>query len=59
MTFDQFVKSIETYESDTFSAEGSEITHVEATKVAERYLDSIEDHMDGIGIDVYLDEVRG
>lgn len=58
MTFKQFVEMICEYESDTFSAEGSQITEDEAIKVAEKYLDSVEAHIDGVGIDARLDEVR-
>lgn len=58
MKWNDFVEEILTYESDTFSAEGSKITRIEAEQVAEKMLDSFERHLDGVSIDAYLEEIR-
>lgn len=59
MKYDKFVKYIKEYESDTFSAEGSQITDKEANLVAEKFLAScVDNRMDGVTIDVYLDAIR-
>lgn len=59
MTFDEFVTVIEGYESDTFSAKGSEITHEEALAVGERLLDNYANNrLDGVLIDGALSDIR-
>jgi len=59
MTFDKFVEYIFEYESDTFSADGSEINLVEARKVAELLLgEFVENDLDGVAINAAFEEVR-
>lgn len=59
MTFEQFVKEIRTYESDTFSAKGQKLRPAEAARIARKILGRWrEDHLDGCVIDIALDEVR-
>ena len=54
-----FADLISDYESDTFSASGSEITPAEAIEVAQRILAVwIDDRLDGVIIDGTLAEVR-
>ena len=58
--FGQFVDMIREYESDTFSAEGSEITPTEAQQVAYRLINGwAEEHLDGVSIDHILYDIRG
>lgn len=60
MKWVQFIDVIRDYESDTFSASGSEISLAEAEKVAEELLANWTDkYLDGVSIDVFLDKVRG
>ncbi len=48
------------YESDTFSASGSQITVLEAEKVADEIIANwIDKYLDGVTINVFLDKVRG
>lgn len=57
--FGQFVDVIKEYESNTFSAEGSEITPTEAQQVACRLLKAwSDDHLDGVMIGGYLSDIR-
>jgi hypothetical protein len=62
--FDELVKSIMEYESDTFSAERSEITLDEAIEIADKFVchkiqGLIDTHtMDGVMIDEELAEIR-
>lgn len=59
MTFPQLVNYIETYCSDTFGAESSEITHDEAIEVAEHIIqEMVNKHIDGVMIDCYLNDIR-
>lgn len=59
MKFEQFVEIIGEYESDTFSAQGSQITPEEAREVAEVILATwVDDHLDGVRIDAVLDGLR-
>lgn len=56
---EQLVEAIEKYESDTFSAEGSAITHDEAVKTAEQLIEWWTDRsLDGVIITEALEEVR-
>lgn len=57
--FGQFVDVIKDYESDTFSAEGSEITATEAQQVACRLINwLVENRLDGVMIDGMLSDIR-
>jgi hypothetical protein len=57
--FERLVDFIEHYESDTFSASGSDITHHEAELVAERLImDLIENEIDGVQISADLFDIR-
>lgn len=58
MKFKELVKEIMEYESDTFSAKGSKITKKEATIFAEKILDRAFERVDGVSIDVFLDNYR-
>ena len=59
MKFEDLVKHIKEYESDTFSAEGSEITQEEAEKVAERLIGVwVDENLDGVSIDSVLADIR-
>lgn len=54
-------RAILDYESDTFSAEGSEITSVEAWGVAAKLIEyriAIGDNVDGVTLSSVLEEVR-
>ena len=56
----QLINEILIYESDTFSAKGSEITQIEAQKVANEIIANwVSRYLDGNLIDVFLDKVRG
>ena len=58
--FQALIMEIKEYESDTFSASGSKITHQEAEKVANELIANWKDkYLDGVQIDVFLDKVRG
>ena len=62
--FDELVKTINEYESDTFSASGSEITISEAIQIADNLVchkiqGMIDTHtLDGVMIDEELDTIR-
>ena len=59
MKIEQFAEIISEYESDTFSAVGSEITPAEAREVAEVLLAVwVDEHLDGVRIDAVLDGLR-
>lgn len=59
MKFDQLVKEILEYESDTFSASGFEITKEEAKQVAERCIEwFVNNRMDGVILDEFLFAIR-
>ena len=59
MTFTQLVNHIETYCSDTFGAESSEITHTESIKVAQYLIqEMVNKHVDGLMIRAILDDMR-
>lgn len=59
MTIRELADQIKDYESDTFSASGSEITDEEAVATAEQLLDWWnEKNLDGVSIDAALFEVR-
>lgn len=55
-------ETVRTYESDTFSAEGSRITKLEAVltaiSIANSAMDWAEEHLDGLRISENLDTVR-
>jgi len=54
------IQTILEYESDTFSAAGSNISEEEAEKVAESIINGwIENNLDGVIISSALDEIRG
>ena len=56
---EQFAEMIGEYESDTFSAQGSEITKEEAMEVAKAILAHwIDSRLDGVIIDGTLAEIR-
>jgi len=56
---DRLQKTIAEYESDTFSAEGSEITADEALFIAEELITMwAEHHLDGVIITEFLEEKR-
>ncbi len=55
----ELIDTILKYESDTFSAEGSEISREEATKIAQRMIKVwIEHDLDGLWIQEWLDDIR-
>lgn len=57
--FNILVEYIEEYESDTFSASGSQITHEEATRIADTLIQMWMDrHIDGVILDELLDDIR-
>ncbi len=57
--FGQFIDYIREYESDTFSAEGSQITATEAQQVAYRLMNwLVENRLDGVMIDSILSDIR-
>lgn len=49
---------IREYESDTFSADGSNLKSWEADQIAAKLIDQIEDHLDGVRLSAILDEIR-
>lgn len=52
----QYIKE---YESDTFTAEGSEITDDEALRVARRIIQwTVDNRLDGVMIDEFLSDIR-
>lgn len=59
LSFGEFKVKIFEYESDTFSAEGSEITADETETVARKILYSFaENNLDGVLINNLLTEIR-
>lgn len=59
MKFEEFVKTIQEYESDTFSAQRTKITKEEATEIAENILkELIGAYMDGGMITLHLMDIR-
>lgn len=59
LTWHGFIKELENYESDTFSASNSAITNEEAHRVAEFLLNKwSSNHLDGVTIDAILEELR-
>lgn len=59
MKFNKFVKTIQEYESDTFSAQRTKITKEEATEIAENILEALIDaYMDGGMITQHLMDIR-
>ena len=59
MTFDELVKEIIDYDSDTFFGRGSDITLKEAKAVAERAIQYFFDNrLDGVLLEQFLYEIR-
>lgn len=59
MTFTQLEEYIQTYCSDTFGAESSEITPAETTQVAEALIqEMVTHHVDGVILDQLLYDIR-
>lgn len=59
MRLSSLVVGVKTYESDTFSAEGSKITSREAQEVVIKLLNHWENnHLDGAIIDSFLYDIR-
>ncbi len=56
--FMQLLETIRTYESDTFSAEGSGISGEEVVLVANKLIDGLIENLDGVQIDAALSEIR-
>lgn len=54
----EWVTTIQAYESDTFSAEGSAVTEEEAIRMLTKYLQSKVDTVDGVLFDDLLEVVR-
>lgn len=52
------IDEVRSYESDTFSAEGSEITLDEAQEIASKFISRIIDNTDGVTISAMLDTIR-
>ncbi len=60
MKYDQLVKEITEYESDTFTASGFSLTNKEAHKLAERCINYfVNNDLDGCKLDIWLAELRG
>lgn len=59
MDFDQLVEYILAYESDTFYAEGIDVTREEAIKIAHRLIERMINHdLDGDRLLNYLNDIR-
>lgn len=59
VVFERLVKEVMEYESDTFSAEDSNVSKLEAIEIVDRFLERWWDHVDGDQIARILDSLRG
>jgi hypothetical protein len=58
MTFDELVKQIKKWDSNTFFASGCNLTDDESIKLAERFISWSFNKLDGVKLDVWLSEIR-
>lgn len=54
---DRLVNLLLEYESDTFSAMGSNLKPKQARRIAAKLIDGIEDELDGVTIAAHLEEL--
>ena len=55
---EKLVDYVFNYESDTFDARGQKLKRREAKQIAAKLIDRIENHLDGVTLNVMLDELR-